>query len=158
MRREFAKELHKQMSFNENIYVLVGDVGFGMFDKIKADFPKRFLNTGASEQAMMGIAVGLAMEGKIPVVYTITPFLLYRAFETIRTYIDRESIPVKLIGGGRDKDYEHDGFSHWAEDDKAVMSLFKNIITIHPQDKDEISSITDIMIKTKSPYYINLKR
>jgi transketolase len=53
------------------------------------------------------------------VVYSITPFVLYRPFEWIRNYLDHEKIPVKLVGGGRDKDYGYLGFSHWAEEDDA---------------------------------------
>ena len=158
MRRKFAAELFKQMEVNENIHVLVGDVGYGMFDKIKETFPDRFVNTGASEQALIGIAVGLAMEGKIPFVYTITPFLLCRPFETIRNYINNESIPVKLIGSGRGRDYAHDGFSHWAQDDDMITDMFHNIICNWPQRKAEIPDLLDIMIKSKQPYYLNLTR
>ena len=88
MRKAFANELYKLMKENEDIYLVLGDLGYGWFDKHKKDFPKRVIDTGASEQAMMGIAVGLAMEGKLPFVYSITNFLLYRPFEWIRNYID----------------------------------------------------------------------
>jgi transketolase C-terminal domain/subunit len=54
---------------------------------------------------MIGAATGMAMEGKIPVVYSITPFLLYRPFVFLRNYLHHENIPVKLVGGGRNKDY-----------------------------------------------------
>jgi transketolase C-terminal domain/subunit len=54
---------------------------------------------------MMGTAVGMAMEGKIPIVYSITPFAIYRPFELIRNYLSHEQIPVKIVGGGRDKQY-----------------------------------------------------
>ena len=89
MRGWFAYELYQQMKKNKNIWLVTGDLGYKMFDSIKDDFPDRFLNAGSSEQAMMGIAVGLALKGKIPFVYSITPFLLYRSFETIRNYINQ---------------------------------------------------------------------
>ena len=101
MRKEFAKILHQEMSSNEDIVVLTGDLGYGLWDKIKIDYPDRFWNVGSSEQLMMGMASGMAMDGKIPFVYSITPFLLYRPFEFIRNYVDHEKLPVKLIGGGR---------------------------------------------------------
>jgi len=154
----FAYELYQQMKKNKNIWLVSGDLGYKMFDMIRDDFPDRFLNAGSSEQAMMGIAVGLALKGKIPFVYSITPFLLYRSFETIRNYVNYENIPVKLIGGGRDKDYSHDGFSHWAEEDLEVMSLFSNINKRWPQTKEEIPNLIKEAIKLKIPYYINLRR
>ena len=100
MRGWFAYEMYNQMVQNPDIYVVTEDLGYAMFDRIKRDFPERFINVGAAEQTMMGVAVGLAMEGKIPVVYSITPFLLYRPFETIRNYIQNEEIPVIMVGGG----------------------------------------------------------
>jgi transketolase len=157
MRRKFALELHKHMLTNPKIVVIVADLGYGMFDKIKEDFPDRFYNVGAAEQAAMGICVGLALEGKIPILYTITPFLLYRAFETIRNYINHENIPVKLVGSGRDKDYENDGFSHWATEDEDIMRIFKNISTIYATSND-IEMVTELMLTKNKPFYLNLRR
>jgi transketolase len=107
---------------------------------------------------MMSMACGLAMDGKIPVVYSITPFLLYRPFEVIRNYVDHEKLPVKLVGGGRDQDYGYLGFSHWAEDDKKIMSCFENIGVFHPEDLEELESMFDFFIDSKVPQYLNLRR
>lgn len=158
MRRTFAEEIHKHMATNKEIWVVVGDLGYGMWDKVKQDYPDRFINVGAAEQSMIGVAVGLALEGKIPIVYTITPFLLYRPFETIRNYLNHEGIAVKLIGSGRDQDYLHDGFSHWAEEDRYIMKGFKSIKSYWPETKEEIPQLVREMLKTEKPYYINLKR
>lgn len=154
----FAAEIYEHMVNNKNIWLVVGDLGYKMFDYHFRDFPKRAINVGAAEQSMIGIAVGLALSGKIPLVYSITAFLLYRPFETIRTYVNYESIPVKLIGGGRDKDYFHDGISHWSEDDKLIMRSFKNIISVWPKTKEEIPQLVKEMIDSKQPWYLNLKR
>ncbi len=158
MRGWFAYELYQQMKKNKDVWLVTGDLGYKMFDSIKDDFPDRFLNAGASEQAMMGIAVGLALKGKIPFVYSITPFLLYRPFETIRNYLSHEGIPVKLIGGGRNKDYSHDEFSHWAEEDDEVMKIFGNIDSLWPETKEEIPDLVKEMIKNRHPVYLNLLR
>lgn len=158
MRGHFAYYLYEEMLKNNNIYVVTGDLGYGMWDEIKKDFPDRFINTGASEQAMMGIAVGLALEGKTPFVYSITTFLLYRAFETIRNYLNFEKIPVRLVGSGRGKDYIHDGITHWPEEEKEIMSIFKNIKSIWPESLSEIPGLVKKMIKIDKPWYINLKR
>ena len=88
MRKQFAEFLHDEMSLNEDIHVLTGDLGYGLWDKIKLDYPDRFINFLSSEQLMLGAACGMALEGKVPVVYSITPFLLYRPFEWIRNYLN----------------------------------------------------------------------
>lgn len=158
MRPYFSECLHKHMKKNKKIYVIVNDLGYGMWDKIRKDYPDRFINVGAAEQTLIGVGVGLALSGKIPIVYSITTFLLYRPFETIRNYIHYEKIPVKLIGSGRGKDYIHDGISHWVEEDKDIMKIFKNIKAYWPEDTKEISKLIDKMISDEKPYYINLKR
>lgn len=159
MRKRFAEEIYRHMQTNKDIWVIVGDLGYGIWDKVRNEFPDRFINTGAAEQAMVGIACGLALEGKIPIVYSITPFLLYRPFETIRNYVDHEKIPVRLIGSGRGQDYHNEGFSHWATEDEVIMKkVFKNIQVGYPEYEDDIVPLVDTMLKYKKPYYINLRR
>lgn len=158
MRGWFAHELHARMVENELIWVVTGGVGYGVFDKIRRDFPERFVNTAAAEQAMIGISVGLAIEEKIPVVYTITPFLLYRPFETIRNYLDRDGIAVKLIGSGRDRDYGHDGYSHFAEEDRKLMGILSNIEAFWPETKEELPQLLERILYNSRPSYLNLRR
>jgi transketolase len=158
MRGQFGYELYKAMALDERIIIITGDLGYNMFDAHKEDFMDRYYNVGASEQAMMGIAVGMALSGKIPVVYSITNFLLYRPYETIRNYIDHEQIAVKLCGGGRNKEYEHDGFSHWSEDAKNVLDNFPNIIQYWPEtNKDMILNLKELLTNDK-PCFLSLKR
>lgn len=154
----FAHALHKQMAKDQSIWMVTGDLGYGMLDAIKEDYPERFINVGAAEQTMLGVSVGLAMSGKKPFTYSITPFLLYRGYETIRNYIDHEQIPVRLVGGGRDMDYAHDGFSHWACDDAEVIARFKNICGIWPETKEELPDLVEAMVECNKPWYLNLRR
>jgi transketolase len=128
-------------------------MGFGMFDKIRDEMPDQFINPGAAEQAAVTIAVGLALSGRIPVVYTITPFLIFRPFEAIRLYLDYESIPVITVGSGRGQDYAHEGFSHDASDHE-ILKQFKNIDFIVPENDFNLKEI----IYSGKPTYLNLKR
>lgn len=156
MRKQFAKYLHDEMSNNEDIILMTGDLGYGLWDQIKIDYPDRFINFLSSEQLMLGAATGMALEGKIPIVYSITPFVLYRPFEWIRNYLNHEQIPVKLVGGGRDKDYGYLGFSHWGEEDIDILSVFKNIQLMKPKKLD-LPTFKTFIYSTKATY-INLKR
>tara|TARA_B100001113_G_scaffold240390_1_gene197689 strand:+ start:3336 stop:3791 length:456 start_codon:yes stop_codon:yes gene_type:complete len=148
--------LINEMNKNEKIFLLTGDLGFGLFDDIRKDFPNRFINVGSCEQLMIGLAVGLSYEGWIPLCYSITPFLLYRPFEFIRNYLNHELANVKLVGGGRDKDYKNLGFSHWAEDDVKIMSSLENIKIYKPEKMS--SEIFNDFIYNNKPSYINLIR
>lgn len=121
MRKEFAKQLLEEMGKNKDIYLLLGGVGYSYFEPDN----KRIRNCEASEQAMVDMAVGLALSDKIPFVYAITPHL-YRAFESMRIYLNYYQIPVKLVGVGRDKQYGNLGFTHWAQDAESVFGIFDN--------------------------------
>jgi transketolase len=155
-RQEFVNLLINEMYKNEKIFLLTGDLGFGLFDDIRKDFPNRFINVGSCEQLMIGLAVGLSYEGWIPLCYSITPFLLYRPFEFIRNYLNHELANVKLVGGGRDKDYKNLGFSHWAEDDVKIISSLENIEIYKPEKMS--SKIFYDFIYNNKPSYINLIR
>lgn len=158
MRKQFAELLYKEMSVNKDIYLITGDLGYGLWDNIKKDYKDRFYNVGSSEMVMMGIGIGLAMENKIPYVYSITPFALYRPFEMIRNYLDHENIPVNIIGGGRDKDYGHLGFSHWGVDDRKIVKNFDNIKSFWPDTYEDLKNCFKETIKRITPIYINLKK
>ncbi|HVT00828.1 MAG TPA: hypothetical protein VHE53_01170 [Patescibacteria group bacterium] len=158
MRAAFAKAVHSEMTKNPNVWVIVNDLGYKMWDDVKKDFPERFINVGAAEQAMIGVAIGLSLSGKIPIVYSITSFLLYRPFETIRNYLNHEEIPVHLIGGGRNQDYSTNGISHWSSEDKKLMKILSNINSIWPDEVEEIPTIVKSMIKSNKPWYVNLRR
>ena len=154
----FPGALYNEMVKNDKIWFLTGDLGYGQFDKIRSDFPERFLTCGPAEQAMMGIAIGLAMKGFIPFVHSMTTFVLYRPFEWIRNYIDHESIPVKLVGSGRGKDYAVDSFTHECEDAKYILDNFPNIIQFWPTDKEQIEQMVHMMVINGQPSFISLTR
>jgi transketolase len=129
-----------------------------LWDSIRDTYPNRFFNVGSSEMAMMGMAIGLAMEGKIPFVYSITPFAIYRPFEMIRNYINHENIPVKILGGGRDDEYGYLGFSHWASEDIAALNVFENLTKFKPHTQEELEGAFRFAINENKPTYINLKK
>lgn len=156
MRHEFVKLLMHEMRTNEKIIVITADLGYGLFDDLKKEFPSQFMNIGSSEQLMIGLATGLSYEGWIPICYSITPFLLFRPFEFIRNYLNHELANVKLVGGGRNKDYHNLGFSHHAEDDMHIMKTLENIQLFKPDTLSQ-EFVHDFLHNNK-PSYINLIR
>lgn len=156
MRKQFAKMLHEAMSNDSRIFLVTADLGYGILDDIRRDFPDRAVNVGSCEQLMIGVAVGLTNSGFIPVCYSITPFLLYRPFEMIRNYVNHEKLNIKLVGSGRNKDYSHDGITHWAEDDLMIMKCLSNISLLKP--KELSTEVFKNFISTEKPVYLNLSR
>lgn len=158
MRYEFVKALESEMKINESIYVLLGDLGFGIFDQIRKYFPERCINVGSSEQLMMGIASGMSLEGKIPVCYSISSFLIYRPFEFIRNYIDHESLPVKLVGSGRNFDYGDAGFTHHSAELSQVLDIFSNIQQFWPESNEEMLNSVPNFLNSKVPAFMSLRK
>ena len=158
MRRDFRPLLFDHMRRDERIWVVTPDLGYGFFDQIAAEFPARFVNVGAAEVAAMGVAVGLADDGKIPVVYSITPFLLKRPFEVIDNYLEHEGANVKLCGGGRDKCYSHDGYSHDATNAKQILSCWPHIKQFWPETVADLSAATQEWLYHDGPAFLSLRR
>jgi transketolase len=158
----FAASLHEQMKNNDDIWLITADLGYGMLNTLRDDFPDRFVNVGASECLMIGAAVGLALEGKICFCYSITTFLLYRPFEWHRNFVNHEKIPVRLVGSGLDDDYKHDGKTHQPSGLFGMDGLFEtqlwNIETYLPTDKIEVPTMVDKMVMRNQPSFICLRR
>ena len=100
MRNSFAKHINTLTKRNKKIHLLVGDIGFKVFDDFVKNNNKNFLNTGIAEANMIGVSAGMAMVGLKPIVYTIIPFLTMRPFEQIRVDICLHNLPVILVGVG----------------------------------------------------------
>jgi len=158
MRNLFGELLADSIKNDERIWLLTGDLGFGVLNQARAVAPERAYNVGAAEQLMLGAAVGLTHNNKIPICYSITPFVIFRPYEYLRNYLNHEHAPVKLVGAGRDKDYGHLGFSHWAIDDEAALSVFPHIKIFKPKDEAELSSMWQDYLYNDRPCYLNILR
>jgi transketolase len=146
------------MKLDDSIYVLLGDLGYGLFDNLREEFPDRCINFGASEQLMLGAATGLALENKIPVCYSITPFLVYRPFEFIRNYLHEENIPVKLVGSGRDKDYLSAGYTHHSSEIGSILDQLPNIEQFFPSDESELLKLIKEFVYSNKPSFLSLRK
>lgn len=109
---------------DERIVILVSDMGFGVIDEFRKEFPDRIYNVGIMEQGAVGIAAGMAMTGLIPIFYSIVNFLAFRAIEQVRNDVVKQNLNVKFISTGVNNYFEFLGHSHCCgEDDKKLMDL-----------------------------------
>lgn len=158
MRKRFSELIAEAMQKDNRIWLLSGDLGFGVLDAARESCPDRFRNVGAAEQLMLGTAVGLAHQGMIPVCYSITPFVIFRPFEYLRNYLDHEQCPVKLVGAGRGQDYGHLGFSHWADDANRALDMFPNITQHMPDSVSDLETQWEDWLYSNSASYLNIRR
>jgi len=154
LRRTFGKIITELADTDEKIYILVGDIGYRVFDEFRSKHPNRFINMGICEQSIIGVSSGMALEGLKPWVYTITPFLIERPFEQIKLDIDQQNVNVKLVGFA---DYPTLGPTHTELDGEKTMSHFKNIKSYFPKDGDETKSSIFSSYNENGPSFISLK-
>jgi len=154
MRKDFGKIITELAEKDNKIYLVTGDIGYGIFDEFRSKFPERFLNFGIREQSMISIAAGMAIEGLKPYVYTITPFLIERPFEQIKIDIDQQKVNVKLVGFA---DYPKQGPTHQELDAEGLMKLLKNTSNYFPKSREELKSALRESYESKKPTFISLK-
>jgi len=157
MRSVFAEYLHQRMGVDFGLRLLMADVGYGILDRLRLDYPDRCTDFGASEQLMIGAACGMALSGLSPICYTITPFLLYRPFEWLRNYLHHDKINVKLVGAGRDRDYGRLGYTHWADDDELILACLPGIKVFKPTIGEAPGTFA-VFLQWKGPAYLNLSK
>ena len=154
MRRRFGKIISQLAEKDEKIYVIVGDIGYRVFDEFRDKFPNRFINMGICEQSIISVTSGMALEGLKPWVYTITPFLIERPFEQIKLDIDQQNVNVNLVGFA---DYPTLGPTHTEINAKKMMKLFNNIESLFPSDGDETEKMILQAYEREGPSFISLK-
>jgi transketolase len=156
MRNTFVKQLTRLAQANPKIILLTGDLGFGVLDDFIAKCPLQFLNAGIAEQNMTGVAAGLAMEGFVPVTYSIANFTTLRCLEQIRNDIAYPCANVKIVSVGAGVAYGTAGFSHFATEDMAVMRAIPNLPVFSPGDPYEAEAVSQILFNMEGPGYLRL--
>jgi len=114
--------------FEDKKYLLlITDMGFSKADQITAMYPDRVINCGIMEQATVGIASGMAQAGLIPIIYSISAFIVLRALEQIRNDIVLRDRNVKIIGNGCGDYFKDLGSCHWIKDDDISLMQIINM-------------------------------
>jgi transketolase len=148
---EIAKE-------NEQIVVLSADLSESLrLKKFKKELPHRFIECGVAEQNMMGVAAGLALAGKIPVVTSFAVFNPGRNLDQLRLAA-YSNLNIKVIGGHAGILTGEDGATHQALEDLAITTSIPNISVFVPADYQSTKDLTKLAIETKGPSYLRLGR
>lgn len=134
MRNTFAKFLTNKAGKDKKIRLIVGDIGFRIFDEFLEKYPEQFLNAGIAEQNMISMASGMASEGEKAFIYTIIPFLVMRAYEQIRVDIGINNQSCILVGVGGGLAYDKLGPTHHSYEDIALMRSIPGMEVYMPFD------------------------
>jgi transketolase len=156
MRSTVIRTLVEQASAGVDVHLLTADLGFKVLDPFREAHPSRFTNVGVSEANMVSVAAGMALTGKRPVCYSMVPFLLMRAFEQVRLDVVAHKLPVLLVGVGGGLSYGHEGISHHAIEDIAIMRSLPGLQLFAPGDPHEAAAAVRIALRHEGPTFIRL--
>ncbi len=154
-RKEIVNSIIPYARKDERIVLLICDMGFGVADGFKKEFPERVFNAGIMEQGTVGIAAGMAKTGMLPIVYSIVNFLAFRALEQIRNDVVLQEENVKFIATGVNNYFKFLGPSHYCgEDDKTLMNLINmNVFDPYEMKDDNFEGmVNEWMTDTKAGY------
>lgn len=158
MRNAFIDTIIAACKSRDDIFILSGDAGLGVFDRFKEEYPDRFRNMGVAEQNTISFAAGLALTGYKVFIYNIIPFVLYRCYEQIRNDICYQELPVTLVGIGSGITYAPQGMSHYSIEDIGLVQTLPNLVAISPMDPVEAKSAARYALHCDKPVYVRLAK
>jgi transketolase len=156
MRNAFLGALLEIAEADSRIMLLTGDLGFMVLEPFAERMPERFVNVGVAEQNMVGLATGLADAGLIPFVYSIATFASMRPYEFIRNGPLLHLLPVRIVGVGAGLDYGHNGVTHYALEDVAIMRAQPDMTIIAPADPAQAVSAVHRSTAVAGPIYFRI--
>jgi transketolase len=156
MRRQLPLTVEEVLKVDNKLVLLFGDVGTYGFRFAQAKFPDRVYNVGILEQSMMSMAAGLAMQGFIPVVHTISAFLVERAFEQIKNDFGYQGLGGNFIGTGVSYDMVSWGCTHQCPADVGVLKNIPGMEIVVPGTPAEFDSLFKQSYRDGRPTYFRM--
>ena len=138
LRKQFASTMIDIGKIDKRLIVIVADISHGILQPFNKMFPGRYYNIGICEPSIVNMCAGLSKMGFIPVVHTITPFLIERSLEQIKLDFSYQKLPLNLISVGGTYDYSKLGCSHHSYSDLASLKHFENINLFVPGSSKEL--------------------
>lgn len=158
MRNETIEALTLYASANPEVMLLTADLGYSVLEQFADTLPGQYANVGVCEQAMVGIAAGLALSGRRVVLYSIANFPTLRCLEQLRNDVCYHDLPVLVISVGGGFAYGAQGYTHHGVEDLGIMAMLPNIAVACPADPVEAVSLLAEMMDRRRPGYLRLGR
>jgi len=158
MRRTCLDMVYELACKDPRVVFVGSDLGAGTLSQFQAEMPERFFMEGVSEQNVIGMAAGLAMEGFIPYVNTIATFLTRRCYEQVAVDLCLHQLPVRLIANGGGLVYAPLGPTHLAIEDIAIMRALPSMTVVAPCDAEEMRRLMPQTLELNGPCYIRLAK
>jgi transketolase len=160
MRDALLERIVEAMRIDPSIFFVCADFGSPVLDRLREQYPQRFVNVGIAEQNLINVSAGLALEGFKVFAYAIAPFITMRCFEQIRVSLALLStvrpMNVNLIGVGAGFSYVVSGPTHQCYEDLTLMRAMPNMAVYSPADHLTAAALFDACVKRNGPKYLRL--
>ncbi|GAA2781661.1 transketolase [Saccharopolyspora taberi] len=141
MREAFVGTVSAALDDDPRPAVVLAEISAERFAEAARRHPHRVINVGIREQAMIGIAGGLALTGLRPVVHSITPFLVERPFEQLKLDFNHQGVGAVAVSTGASYDYPGAGRTHMAPGDVALFDTLPEWTVHVPGHPDEFAAL-----------------
>jgi transketolase len=134
MRGRFYRLLADALAEDERVWAVLADIGAS---ELPTRHP-RVVNVGIREQLLLGVAAGLALEGRRPVVHSYAPFLVERPWEQLKLDLGHQDVGAVLVSNGASYDSARSGRTHQAPEDVALVATLPGWRIEVPGHPDEL--------------------
>src|SRR5436190_18624039 len=156
MRQQMIATIEDLFQSDERLSLVLGDISLELFAKVFQHYPERAFNLGIMEQTMVSVAAGIAMEGFIPVVHSITPFLVERPFEQIKDDFCYQQLGGNFISTGASYDYSTEGMTHHGSGDVQILRSLPGMQIVVPGTAGEFDTLFRESYANGFPTYYRL--
>lgn len=158
MRNTFIDAVIAECDRRQDVFIISGDAGLGVFDDFRKRHPGRFLNLGVAEQNAASFSAGMALAGYKVYLYNIVPFVIYRCYEQVRNDICYDNMPVTLVGIGSGVTYAPQGMTHYSIEDIGLARTLPNLTVLSPIDPVEAKAAAQYSLRASGPVYVRLAK
>src|SRR5436309_10112448 len=154
MRQQMGQTVNELLERDERLVVVLAEISTQFFSETSN--PERVINVGIMEQTMVSVAAGLALEGFIPVVHSITPFLVERPFEQIKDDFCYQRLGGNFISTGASYDYSIEGMTHHGPGDVQILRSLPGMQIAVPGTPGEFDHLFREAYANGSPTYYRM--
>ena len=158
MRKKFSEIALKELNNNKDSVVLLGDISMGLFLDGEEKLHPRCLNVGILEQSMISMAAGLACKDMVPIVHTISAFLIERCLEQIKLDLVYNKNKAILISANGPYDYNKLGPTHHSANDVTLLDDIGVNNLFLPYSIGSLEAAMDQAKKVEEVSYIRLAK
>lgn len=158
MRDAFFDALYEIFLKDKNAVFISADNGAPTLDKYWETLPNQCFNVGIAEQQLIGMACGMAIEGRKVYTYAIAPFVTLRCYEQNKIDVCAMNLPIVNLGVGAGYAYDIMGPTHHTTEDISIMRALPNLVIHSPADAATAAALAKISYESSSPQYIRFDR